>query len=276
MHRISDFRVGGVSRRNFSMFRKLCGDETLKNVVIVTNMWGEVTLERGAARELELATDDLLFKPVLSNGARMVRHSNIVSSAEAVLLYLIHNRPRALQIQQELVDDGKDISETAAGQELARELVELEKKHREQLAEVQKELKEAMKAKDTQTKKELEHVRKTLEDSIAKVENDRLRLSEEYAEEKKRTDIRVQEVMNTFKEERESRAQREQELSRLIQDLERENRISAAEREDLLAQIESLQNQQREGFFLGLGKILDAAFMFASGAALLGGFGNCI
>ena len=61
MHRISDFRVGGVSRRNLSMFRKLCGDETLRNVALVTNMWSEVTSERGAARERELRTDPLLF-----------------------------------------------------------------------------------------------------------------------------------------------------------------------------------------------------------------------
>ena len=55
MHRISDFRVGGIAKRNFNMFRKLCGDETLRNVVIVTNMWGEVSPAQGAARERELA-----------------------------------------------------------------------------------------------------------------------------------------------------------------------------------------------------------------------------
>ena len=33
MHRISDFKMGGISRRNFHMFRSLCGEKTLKNVV---------------------------------------------------------------------------------------------------------------------------------------------------------------------------------------------------------------------------------------------------
>jgi hypothetical protein len=36
VHRISDVLMGGISSRNFRMFRKLCGDDTLKNVVIVT------------------------------------------------------------------------------------------------------------------------------------------------------------------------------------------------------------------------------------------------
>lgn len=48
------FRMTNVSRRNFRIFRKLCGDETLKNVTIVRNMWSEVTLERGAERECQL------------------------------------------------------------------------------------------------------------------------------------------------------------------------------------------------------------------------------
>ena len=72
MHRISDFRVGGIARRNFSMFRNLCGDENLKNVVIVTNMWGEVDLPRGEAREQELRTDPQLFQPVMVQGAQML------------------------------------------------------------------------------------------------------------------------------------------------------------------------------------------------------------
>ena len=56
------------------MFRKFCGDEALKNVAIVTNMWGEVSLEKGIAREKELASDDDFFKPVLQRDARMMRH----------------------------------------------------------------------------------------------------------------------------------------------------------------------------------------------------------
>lgn len=50
MHCIIDVRMGGVSRRNMNMFRKLCGDETLQNVALVTNMWGPAPRARGGAR----------------------------------------------------------------------------------------------------------------------------------------------------------------------------------------------------------------------------------
>ncbi|KAJ3498496.1 hypothetical protein NLJ89_g10213 [Agrocybe chaxingu] len=65
IHRISDFRMGGISTRNFKMFHELCGDSTLKNVVILTNMWGEVSREVGEARDtdiLQLKTPHLVSK----------------------------------------------------------------------------------------------------------------------------------------------------------------------------------------------------------------------
>ncbi|KAG5219505.1 P-loop containing nucleoside triphosphate hydrolase protein [Salix suchowensis] len=54
IHRISDVRMGGASTRNFKLFRGLCGDNMLQNVVIVTNMWSQVPLDVGEAREEEL------------------------------------------------------------------------------------------------------------------------------------------------------------------------------------------------------------------------------
>ncbi|KAF9460974.1 P-loop containing nucleoside triphosphate hydrolase protein, partial [Collybia nuda] len=133
MQRISDTRMGGISTRNFKMFRILCGEDTLKNVVIVTNMWGEVPLPIGEAREKELATDDMFFKSVLDKNARLVRHTNTIESARAILELVVQNEPAALRIQKELVDEHMDITQTAAAEELNREMIELTKRHRTQL-----------------------------------------------------------------------------------------------------------------------------------------------
>ncbi len=140
MHRISDFRMGGISTRNFKMFRQLCGDSTLKNVVIVTNMWSEVSKEVGEARETELASQDLFFKPVLSKGALMLRNENNKESAQNILRHIVENHPLSLQIQRELVDQKKDISQTAAGEELNRELMQQIKRHREEMRKIQEEM----------------------------------------------------------------------------------------------------------------------------------------
>src|SRR5260221_379327 len=105
VHRISDFRMGGISTRNFRLFRQLCGDTTLKNVVIVTNMWGEVEKEIGEARNSELAGKDKFFKPALDKGALMLRHENTRHSAHNNLRRIVQNHPVTLQIQHEMVDE---------------------------------------------------------------------------------------------------------------------------------------------------------------------------
>ncbi|KAJ6513038.1 P-loop containing nucleoside triphosphate hydrolase protein, partial [Mycena sanguinolenta] len=140
MHRISDVRMGGISTHNFKMFRQLCGENTLRNVVIVTSMWSQVTPDVGEARELELASDERFLRPVMEKGARMLRSYNDVPSAQAIIRYLIGNQPRALRIQRELVDQGKDIGQTAAGEELNRELNAQIQRHKAEMAKLQQEL----------------------------------------------------------------------------------------------------------------------------------------
>ena len=116
--------MGGTHMKNFRMFRNLCGEDALKNVVIVTNMWGGVEPEVGKAREAELTREDTFFKPALEKGARMIRHDNTLSSAEVIIRLVFDNRPLPLQIQRELVNERKDVIETSAGQELNGQILE--------------------------------------------------------------------------------------------------------------------------------------------------------
>ena len=140
MHRITDVRMGGIATRNFRMFRQLCGEQTLTNVVIVTNRWEEIQLDVGEAREQELRTDERFFKPVIDKGAQMVRHNNTPEVARAILSHLIQNKPIPLRIQVELVDEKKRFEETDAGVELNKELHELMRKHQQEMKELREEL----------------------------------------------------------------------------------------------------------------------------------------
>jgi hypothetical protein len=117
MQHISDVRMDGISKHNLNMFRQLCGDDMLKNTV-VTDLWGEVA----EAQEAELENNNTWFKPILDKGARLFRHHNNLQSAQAIIHSIIENQPRTLQIQHELVDFGKYIPKTAAGEELNRVL----------------------------------------------------------------------------------------------------------------------------------------------------------
>jgi hypothetical protein len=152
LHAIFDIRIGGISRRNFEIFRELCGVAALDNVVIVTNMWGEVSQDVGEMRQRELETGDSFLGLAISQGAQLFRHNNTVESAWAILRHIISKDSLPLHIQNEIVDEQKDLSEAAAGIVLNRDLIAQERKHREEMENLER----AMQDANERAKRELE------------------------------------------------------------------------------------------------------------------------
>ncbi|KAG8216976.1 P-loop containing nucleoside triphosphate hydrolase protein [Butyriboletus roseoflavus] len=155
MYRISDVRMGGTSRRNFRLFRELCGKDSLRNVLIVTTMWSSVDPNVGATREEELAMSDDFFKPVLDEGARLVRHDGGQESAQGILRHLIHNEGTPLRIQRELVDERKPLADTAAGAELSHQLTERIGRLEGEIGKLRDEITRLIVAKDEKARNEL-------------------------------------------------------------------------------------------------------------------------
>ena len=172
------------------MFRELCGDAALRNVVIVTNMWGEVSPEDGLDRENQLSSK--FFKPVLDLGAQMARHYNSTRSAHEIIRRILKNRPMPLRIQRELVDEHLDIANTAAGNAVNRELNEQRKRHRDELRGVEEEIEQAMREQDEETRQELEEDRRRLQEQMDKVRQDSERMALDYAAEKEKLAAKMQ------------------------------------------------------------------------------------
>jgi len=144
IHRISDTRVGGTSQRNLRMFRKLCGTDSLKNVAIVTTMWDQVTPEEGSRLEQELRSNDSPFKPLLDDGATMMRHERAAESATKVINYLLGKSPTTTQIVRELLQEKKTLEETAAGTELLSDIQALLKRHDAEMESLRTEMMEEL------------------------------------------------------------------------------------------------------------------------------------
>src|ERR1700722_840301 len=256
--------MGGISKRNFKMFRELCGESTLKNVAIVTNMWGEVRREVGEAREAELTSEDIFFKPALDRDAQLLRHENTLASAQAILRQIINNHPLALRIQEEIVDCHMDIAKTAAGAELNRELMEQQQKHQEELRKLQNEMREAIKARDEETRKELEEESNRLKEQMRKVESESQKLASSYSEDKAKFDRKVKEMEGAAKRDAErTAAAHQRDIERLVTQLERDTNASAQERAMMLQTLETLRSQSRArlpGFFSALGSAIDSLF----------------
>ena len=224
------------------MFRELCGDTTLRNVVIITNMWGEVTQDVGEGRERELTTN--FFKPVLAKGARLARHHNTVQSAHDVIRSIVKNVPIPLQIQRELVEEGKNIINTAAGETINKELNEQTRKHQAELKVVEEGMMKALEAKDEETRQELEDETRRLQGLVDKAKVDSENMASNYEEEKRRLEEVVREAQEQAQRERErAEAAYRERLDDLSKRLQETANTSATERDAMQKQINQLQHQ---------------------------------
>ena len=156
LHRISDNRVNGALQKAFGLFTKLCGQDALRNVVIVTNMWSEIsTQERGNDRQRQLETDDQFFKRALDLGATITRHDNTRESALRIVRRVLDNHPTPLGIQRELVDSHKHFSETEVAQEVELGLQALVRNQMVEVENLKASIEEAKRSKDQQTARRL-------------------------------------------------------------------------------------------------------------------------
>ena len=224
------------------MFRELCGDTTLKNVVLVTNMWGEVSRDVGEAREMELSSN--FFKQVLDKGAQMVRHHNTAQSAQDIIRMIMKNRPVVLQIQRELVDEHKDIVDTAAGEAVNQELNEQIRRHQAELKEVQEQMMQALKEKDEETRQEMEEESRKLQEQMERIKKDSEGMASNYTEEKERMETKMREMQEEAKKERQrAEAEYNRQMADLNHRLQEASNVSKAERARLEGEIKRLQDR---------------------------------
>ena len=155
----------GSALRNLKMFRQLCGQEPLKNVVLATTFWSKVSEDEAIRREDQLRSTPEFWKEMLDRGSTLQRLDNKESALDIVALLL--GKPNVtLQIQQELVENNMSLVDTAAGQAVNEELMRLQRKHQEELKRVQEELHEALVERDYEMQEILENQQRKLDKEL--------------------------------------------------------------------------------------------------------------
>lgn len=143
LHRISDPRMSGSAMKNLNMFQKLCGTQSSPNVVFVTNMWEKLQqqtggIDAGERREEELRTTNLFWGGMLSHGSRVMRHTGDRKSAQAILASILDAQTKVtLDIQVEMIDQGLQLDQTAAGKYLKQDYADLMHKFKVEEEEMQ-------------------------------------------------------------------------------------------------------------------------------------------
>ena len=230
MHRISDRRFSGIAGKNFKIFRDLCGEKSLKNVVLVTNMWGGVSVEVGEARERELSSDFL--KPALDKGARMVRHHNTQQSTHDILRRIMNNHPVVLQIQHELVEERKDVVNTSAGKRINAELEETKRRHEAEVKKAQEEVARALRENEEEARRKMEEESRRREEEMRRVREERERIELQRRQELEQAEQEARRFEERVRAERErAELRHRQELERAEQEARRFEEQARVERE---------------------------------------------
>ncbi|KAK3369990.1 hypothetical protein B0H63DRAFT_454213 [Podospora didyma] len=238
LHRITDVRMDGSAMRSLKMFRKLCGEQPMKNVVIASTFWGAIDEDKAIAHEAELmGKADFWEKATVT-----------------------------LDIQRELVDEDKPLGETAVGNAVNEELQRLEHKYKTELERIQQETAAALAEKDVHYEKILKKEREKMETKLERIHTDQEMLRRERLMKREyQSKLEKQQLEADRKREEDRDAIRGQ-----VRDVRMQNAIEMAAFRDRMMQIQT-ENEDQLREVRAENKSLRAASM---ATAHRGGGGN--
>ncbi|GAB1312153.1 P-loop containing nucleoside triphosphate hydrolase protein [Madurella fahalii] len=153
VHRITDIRYGASAAKTFEIVKRICGDSTLRNVMLVTSMWSQTDEDAGSRKEAELRKSFWTY--MLERGSRMSRFYGSQASAIALISQLLNGLPVVLSLQKELVDGKRKLKDTTAGAYVHRRLEARRREHELTLQNLMQALKGGFRG-STDQKREVE------------------------------------------------------------------------------------------------------------------------
>ncbi|KAH7253014.1 P-loop containing nucleoside triphosphate hydrolase protein [Fusarium solani] len=277
-----DVKLAGI---NLKMFQQLCGDEAFGHVLLATSMWDtldEASKDVGDQREQELMSRAEFWGTMYKSGSQVARWLGNERSAQSIVGKIIEVHDKAgeavLKIQQEMVNEDKDLDETAAGREVQREIAAAKAQLQEEIKELREMQEDMIKQSNEKLAQEFASQRQTIEkqlkdaneaqaslkisletlleektaeyeEMLKRAQEEQRRMAEALKE--KEADIRraQQERAEDEKMFREAQAQYTEEVKELARKIEQQQR--EAERQQpkmraLLEQQEEMKRQQQE------------------------------
>lgn len=247
--------MGGASRRNFKVFRKLCGENSLKNVIITTNMWSNPPTDIEIARERELKEEELFFEPMISKGARTARYirGQGVGGARDIIRMFMTNTPLPVQLQTEQAN-GLSLDKTAAGQVLREELAKLAQGQQQEIVEVQEEMQDDYIKQDAEARRELDEYKRQAEKQLASLQAQLDKLTQELDSERNRREKMEEEYRTEYHKYQIEQAQLKAKYETLKRERERATGQERARLEEEMKGIEDHLKEEKLGFWAWIAK----------------------
>jgi hypothetical protein len=134
LQRISDNRIGHSGKRALRVLREICGDPALENVILTTTRWGENRDGHDEERETYLL--EHVWDPLLRMRAGKQRYHGTPDSAIGIVQDLLGHGEVVLDIQKEIVEEGRALGKTSAGTLVTDNLEELQAELEKRLHEI--------------------------------------------------------------------------------------------------------------------------------------------
>lgn len=188
LHRITHNRVTGFGAHAFNLIKKICGPSAASSVALVTTWWDQLgqggeQYGQGIQREKELLETESFWGSMQQSGSRTMRWHGTSASARSVvasLLQVTDGRSPILQIQREIVDDGKELDDTEAGLEMARHHGMMWQQLCGELKSITAELQEARLKGDEGMTRILSSHREEIQNSVESVEKSQRHLHDDF------------------------------------------------------------------------------------------------
>jgi len=139
LHDISQPVMLGSVRQNLAVFQDLCGNKAFSSTIIGTTMSDKISQEVSERRSNEISST--YWKGMIEAGATVYPLGNDTASARNMLTIILQNvklsqgpsepSTETVEVQYEVVDQVKLVSETKAGKQLKstlKEVLEMQKK----------------------------------------------------------------------------------------------------------------------------------------------------
>ena len=138
LHRITNTRVAGSTRRALHLFQRICGEDNYKNVILATTFWNSIAHceETGVDREQQLLSNDGFWGNMKEKGAQTMRLTRDYKTILPALIAMAAKPKVTLGIQHEL-DQGCSLERTMAGLFIKDDAAHLDLEHVRKTATMQ-------------------------------------------------------------------------------------------------------------------------------------------
>jgi len=226
----------GSAVANLDMFKKLCGEDALRKVVLVTSMWDIVPSEEACRRESELKEKDDFWGSMIKMGSRVFRHDNTEESARGIVgLLAQHNSRITTSLQKELVEERRTLNDTSAGREVQSEVLKEKEKWEKKQKQMEEHMREAIRTHNREAEEVLRKERDKYKALIQRIEDDSvdfLATIEELVEERNKRVARMEKKLEKQQAGYDRKLEKQQaSYNKRLMDLEMRQRQLAEQRD---------------------------------------------